>query len=274
MLNDPIYAQLKITPEMSRLVLKEVNPLNLSYIYSKDPVTLEIPADGFYFPLYPQNLGKIAIPNATIELGKISCRNEGNINIALGLLKTKQFEKNNELNLWFAPIDLSIQKGFVNIDRTEILLADTFDICIWGKINLVQDYVDMVLGLTAQTLSKAFSIKNLPEKYVLTIPMKGPADNVQINTGKATAKVALLLAWQQKDLAGALGGSPAGAIVGELMKKMATLPDSNAKVPPAKHPFPWEVGTKPKKTSENSHEKRRRFKQNEKPLKQILKVIK
>lgn len=273
MLSEPIYAQLKITPEMSRLVLKEVNPLNLSYIYSKDPVTLEIPAQGFYFPLYPSNVEKIAIPEATIELGKISCRNEGNVNIALGLLKTKQFDKNNDLTLWFAPIELSVQKGFVNIDRTEILLADTFDICIWGKVDLVKDYVDMLLGLTAQTLSKAFGIKNLPEKYVLTIPMKGPADNVQINTGKATAKVALLLAWQQKDLAGAIKG-PAGAIVGELMKKVATLPDFDAKVPPAKHPFPWEVGQKPKKTSEDSHEKKRHFKQNEKPLKQILKVIK
>lgn len=275
LLNEPIYAQVKITPEMSRLALKEINPLNLSYLYSQDPITLEIADQGFYFPIYPLNMGKVAIPHATLELGKISCRNEGNINIALGLLKSKQLDKGNDLMLWFAPIDLSIQRGLADIERTEILLAETFDICVWGQVDLLQNYVDMTLGLTAATLSKAFGIKNLPEKYVLTLPMKGPADNVQINTSKATAKIALLLAWQQKNIAGAIGGGPAGAIVGEMLKKMATLPDFDVKVPPAKHPFPWEVDKSPKKkTSHRPHEKKRHFKQNERPLKQLFKIFK
>jgi hypothetical protein len=271
-LKEEIHAQIKITPEMSRLLLKEVNPLNLSYIYSADPITLQIPASGFSFPVYPFDMGKITIPDATIELGKIACRNEGNVNITLGLLKSKQSDKGRDLTLWFAPIDLSVKKGYVDVERTEILLADTYDICIFGGVDLVKNYVDMTLGLTADTLRKAFGIKKLPDTYVLTIPMKGPANNVQINTGKATAKVALLLAWQQKDLAGAMGGGTAGAIIGGLLDKVATLPDSGAKVPPAKHPFPWEIGRN-SKTSHEPHEKKRHFKQDEKPLKQIIKVL-
>jgi hypothetical protein len=215
----------------------------------------------------------MAVPDATIELGKIICRNEGNINVALSLLKTKQFDKSGELSLWFAPIDLKIKKGMVAIERTEILLADTFDICVWGTYDLVQDYVDMLLGLTAQTLSRAFGVKNLPENYVLTIPMKGPAQNVQLNSSKATTKITLLLAWQNKVISGALGSSAAGALFGELVGKMATLPDSDAKVPPAKHPFPWEVGKAGKTSQTSSHEKKRQFKVKENPLKQILKVI-
>lgn len=271
MLDDTFYAQMKVTPELSRLVLKEVNPLNLSYFYSEAPITLEIPSKGFYLPLSPTDLSKITIPEAKIELGKVACRNEGNVNITLGLLKSKQAGRNGELSLWFAPIDLSVKKGIVDIERTEILLADAFDICVWGTFDLVKDYVDMILGLTAQTLSKAFGVKNLPENYVLTLPMKGPSNNVQINTSKATAKVALLLAWQNKNLTGAFGG--AGAIVGDVLGRIATLPDSNAKVPPAKHPFPWEV-SRGRKTSEAPKEKKKQFKANEKPLKQILKVIK
>ncbi|MBI2812534.1 MAG: hypothetical protein HYX67_17150, partial [Candidatus Melainabacteria bacterium] len=274
-LNESVHAQVKITPEMSRLVLKEVNPLNISYLYSKDPVTLEIPAKGFYLPIYPTNAAKTTIPSARVELGKITCKNEGNVNIALGLLKTKQFDKSGDLTLWFAPLDLHVKNGVADVERTEILLADTFDICIWGNYDMVKDYVDMLLGLTAQTLSKAFGIQKLPENYVLTIPMRGPADNVQINTGKATAKVALLLAWQQKNAIGGFGGT-AGAIVGGLLDTMAALPDSDAKVPPAKHPFPWEVG-KYKQTSQATepqvHEKKRHFKKNETPIKQIMKVI-
>ncbi len=272
LLNEPLFAQVKVTPGLSRLVLQEVNPLNLSSIESQAPVTLEIQPEEFYLPLYPFTVGKMGIGKGRIELGKISCRNEGNVNIALSLLKTKQFDKKGDLLLWFAPIDLSVKQGVAAIERTEILLADTFDICVWGKFDLVADYVDMVLGLTAQTLQKAFGIKNLPESYVLTIPMKGPANNVQINSGKATSKVALLLAWQNQNIAGAIGG-PAGAIVGDVLGRIATLPDSNAKVPPAKHPFPWEVGKK-SKTSQAPALKKRKFKANEKPLKQIFKLIK
>jgi len=271
-LQDPIYLQMKITPEMSRLVLKEVNPLNLSYLYSQEPVTLEIPVSGFYFPCYPFSLDKITIPKARIELGKIVCRNEGNVHITLGLLKLKQFDKTTDLMLWFAPLDLSVEQGVVDMERTEILLADAFDVCLWGNVDLVKEEVDMTLGLTAQALSKAFGIKNLPENYVLRIPMRGKADNVQIDTGKATSKIALLLAWQHAQTAGALGKGPTGALVGGLLNKMATLPDSNEKVPPPKRPFPWEVNNAKSKTS-HSNEKKRQFKADEKPLKQIFKLF-
>ncbi len=277
MLEDTVYAQLKVTPEISHLVLKEVNPLSLSYFYSENPITIEIPAQGFYLPLYPFNIGKSAIPAATLELGKISCRNEGNVNIALSLLKTRQFDAKQELNLWFAPMVLHLKSGLLDMERTEILLADTFDIAIWGNIDLLNDYVDMLLGLTAQTLRAAFGIKDLPADYVLTLPMRGKMDNVQINTSKATAKIALLLAWQQKALAGAMGGGPAGAIVGDFLGKIATLPDKDANIPPAKHPFPWEVGKKDQRKQSFSDEpksKGKHFKQREKPLKQIMKLIK
>jgi hypothetical protein len=272
-LKEDAHVQMKVTPEASRLVLKEVNPLNLSYFYSQAPVTLEIPAHGFAFRLYPFDYGKITIPNATIELGKILCKNEGNVNIALGLLKSKQFEKSKELMLWFAPIELHIAQGIADIERTEILLAETYDVCTWGKVDIVDQYVDMNLGLTAQTLKKAFGIKNLPDNYVLTLPMRGKMDNVQIDSKGATTKMGLLLAWQKAESAGGLGKGPAGAIIGGLVNKMATLPDSNAKVPPPKHPFPWEGG-KGKTSQEESHVKKKQFKVSDKPLKQILKLIK
>ena len=269
LLKTPFYAQTQLSKETSRLFLKEINPLGLSYFYSAAPITMRIPDTGFYLPIAPYTAEKIAIPDATIELGKISCRNEGNVNIALGLLKSRQFDKNGELSLWFAPIDFSIKQGLVNVERTEILIADTFDICIWGTVDLPKDYVNMTLGLTAPTLDKAFGIKKLPDNYLLTIPMKGPADDVKINTSKATAKVALLLAWQNKALSGAFGGGPAGAIAGELLGAIATLPDGNAKNPPPKHPFPWEIGQEKKPSAP----KKKAFKTSDKPLKQLFKVI-
>ncbi len=272
-LNEPFHAQMKITPEISRLSLKEINPLDIKSFYSQDPVTIEILTHGFNLPLFPFNREQISIPEAKIELGKIFCHNEGNINLALGLLKSSQ---GSTLNLWFAPLDFHITKGIIDIERTEILLNDSFDIALWGKVDLPKDYVDMQLGLTATTLQKAFGIKDLPDTYVLTFPMRGKMDNVKIDSSKATKKITLLLAWQKADAAGAFAGGPAGALIGGLLNRMATLPDSDAKVPPAKHPFPWEAGkpAKKKKSSDSSGgAKKRLFKQNEKPLKQILKVI-
>ena len=133
----------------------------------------------------------------------------------------------------------------------------------------------MVLGLTASALSRAFGIKNLPGDYVLTIPIKGKSDNVKINSKSATAKIALLLAAQQKSVTDSLGKNPAGALFGGILQQMGTLPD-NGTVPPAKHPFPWEKSkTSFQETSEVEapRAKKRHFKQNEKPLKQILKLL-
>ncbi len=274
LLDQPLHLQGMITTEISRLFLKEVNPLSISYIYSNDPVTLEISNTDFYVPLYPFDPNRVNIAKARIELGQIYCRNEGNISATLSLLKSRQFAKEKEMMLWFAPIDLNIDKGNIEIERIEILVSNTFDIAIWGKYSMVKSYVDMVLGLPATTLQKAFGVGGLPENYVLTIPMKGPSDNVKIDISKATAKVAMLLAWQQSSLAGAAGGGPAGAIVGQFLGKLATLPDKDAKVPAAKHPFPWEADkSRSRKATSQAEGKKRHFKRSEKPLKQILKVI-
>jgi hypothetical protein len=228
---------MKITRELSRLFLKEVNPLSLSYLYSQGPVTVDIPAQGFSLACQPFSIEESIIPNARINLGKIACSNEGNVNTALDLLKAHQFDNTQELLLWVAPLDLHLSQGTLDIERTEILLANTFDLALWGQLHFPSQDVDMTLGLTAQALRKAFGIQNLPEDYVLTIPMTGKTDNVKINTTKATAKIALLLATQQKVLS--KKGSSAGALIGGLLKQMAILPNNDT-VPPAKHPFPWE----------------------------------
>jgi len=278
-LNDTIYAQITMTPELSDLILKDINPLSITAIRAQNPLSLEIPASGFAVSLRPFSLSSVTIPNARIELGQIFCKNGGNLNVAMGLLKLSQFSKDKEMKLWFAPIDLHIQRGVVDCERTEILVADTYDICTWGQVDLVKNYVDMVLGLTGSCLKKAFGIKDLPSDYVLQLPMKGPTNNVQIDTSKATAKVTALLLWQQKSLAGDLVGGSAGSFLGGVLDKLGPLPDFDTKAPPAKHPFPWETSRedapKKKHTSEaEPPKKKKHIRTDEKPLKQLLKILK
>lgn len=273
MLNETVHAQISMTKELSAWVLNRVNPLSLSSIATPNPLTLEIDSEGVAIPIFPFDLTRLFIPQLRLELGHLTCKNEGTLHLMLGLLRSNQFSKGNSLSLWFAPIDMHIQKGIIDCERTEILVADTFDIALWGTIDLPDQSVDMVLGLTAQALSKSLGIKNLPDDYVMHIPMKGKMDNVKINSAKATAKMAALLAWQQQSLAGALGGGTSGALLGGLLKSLGTLPDKNAKTPPAKHPFPWENGTAPKETTPKPPSKKRKINTKDKPLKQLWKLI-
>lgn len=259
LLHKPFTLKTKITPEISCLLVNKS-------LQSQDPVLLEISPTGSSIPFYPFDAKNFTIPHAKLLLGKINCRNEGNVSTTLKLLKADNNSK--DLMLWFAPIDCSIKSGLIDFERTEILINQAWEIALWGKTNLVKDKVDMVLGLPAATLSRAFGIDKLPADYVLTIPIRGSIQNVEIDSGKASAKIAMLLAWQHKDL---VGKNPAGAIFGEVLGQLAQLPDKDVKVPPARHPFPWETSRSPKKEAKPS--KKRHFTLKEKPLKQLLKVI-
>jgi hypothetical protein len=275
-LTDPLYAQVAITPALSRLILKDVSPLSISAVRAESPLTLQVGHDGFSFPLFPLNIGEIEIPSIHLELGKLYCHNEGNLSMTLSLLKLSQLSHQEELAVWFAPIDATVRHGVIGCERTELLVADTYQICTWGKIDLPRDYVDMTLGLTASCLEQALGIRNLPESYVLQIPMRGPLSNVSLDTTAATAKVSMLVLWQQRDLAGAIGGK-GGKILGDLAGQLGKIPDLDASAPPPKRPFPWEKGDrKVEKRKTADHEprkKKKKFKPEEAPLKQLLKVL-
>ena len=91
----------------------------------------------------------------------------------------------------------------------------------------------------------------------------------------ATAKIAALLAWQQKSLSNALKGSGAGALLGELLKKIGPLPDFDQKPPPAKRPFPWEsqAYSPDEKAPKDKSTHKLKTKPSDKPLKQLLKLL-
>jgi hypothetical protein len=240
-LNKNIWAQCAITPVTSRVLLQGVNPLSISSLSSSTPLTLEISSQGFSFPISPFSMKSIQIPQGRITPGKLFCHNEGNLNLTLGLLKSQQIAQNDQLVLWFAPLDFHVKEGIVQVDRTEILIADIYDVALWGQIDLPSNRVNMNLGLTAPCLKAALNIRDLPSDYVLHIPLTGTLDHVDLNKKVATSKIVALTLWQNKELAGtAAGGGFGGALVGGLLNQVLTPPGNDGPTPPAKHPFPWE----------------------------------
>ncbi len=274
LLDDPFVAQVTMTEEISRLFLKGLSPLPISAVRSDGPMTLIVDKENFYLPMFPWTIAKALIPHMRIELGKLVCRNEGNIHTTLDLLKQGQFSRSKDLNLWFAPMDLSLRQGIVNCERTEILVQNSIEIATWGNIDLIDNYVDAILGIPAPTLSSAFGVSGLPDNYVLQIPMKGPLDNVNIDVSSATSKIGLVLAWQKASQAAgnALGGTP-GALIGGLVGKAMKLPEGDKPTPAAKHPFPWENQSSPP-TQLSPKKKKSAIRPGDKPLKQLLKLLK
>jgi hypothetical protein len=280
-LSDPFYFQMQLTSQMSDIFFKSIE--SISYLRSTAPITLTIQPEGFVLPVKGFDMSQIQMSTGRLEIGQLEAKNEGSLQTALGILKMGQYRPGEIVPLWFAPLDFTIREGQMNCERTELLIADSLQVCLWGRINLQTDSVDAIFGLTSSCLDQAFGIKDLPKDYVLQIPVRGTLADLQVNKSKATAKIGTLLLWQQRSAAAGLVKGPGGAILGEIMSKIGPIPGGNEKAPPAKRPFPWEA-THPKpsknKTGYLSEDKdrvenrnRKLIKPSDSAIKQALKLI-
>ena len=120
------------------------------------------------------------------------------------------------------------------IERTEMLYDGRFELCTWGDVDLVKEYVNLKLGFTAQALYQGFGL-SMPSSYVLVIPLKGPYHHVKIDTQAATSKIAGIIARK--------AGAAVGGIWGNVLGAAGGLTDDQSKVPPPKRPFPWKKKT-------------------------------
>lgn len=275
-LDEPVYAQALISSKLGRFLLKNADHFPISAVSAKNPIALQIDPSEAAFSIYPFDVSKINLPKVHIELGQVVCRNKGNLKLILNLLKAQ--EKHKEMNVWFAPIDLHVKNGIIDCERTEMLVADTFDVATWGKLDLVKDHAHLMLGFTADCLNRAFGIKDLPPNYVLQLKLKGKIGDIKINTSKAATKIASLLAWQHKAVPGDTIRGTGGAFLGEVLNQLGSLPDKDKTAPAAKHPYPWKIGKEEAVDDENAFSKKisskkRAIKKGDKPLKQLLKIL-
>lgn len=247
-LEKPFYCQMN--KEAGGYVLKEI----FSYLQPKNPISIKITAGETLSFSYPFQFTQLVVPTLEIEMGKVLCRNQSLTNSLFNLLKIQQFNIDLIFNLWIAPITMHIDKGLITVERVELLLADLYEIAVWGKIK--DNLMKMKIGLPASTLAKAFQIPNLSDDYVLPLTLEGNLENPHINLKKAAAKIAALFICQQENK------NPLNILFPSCKPLQKTV------IPSAKHPFPWEQTITCVK-----NKNRKKFKQDEKPLKQLLKVI-
>ncbi len=228
-LSEPLVASIRLTPELSSLLLKDANPLFLTGVEAKNPVTLRIEPNDFYCPL-PFSLEKLNVGQATLNLGQVRCQNGKSLAAIITLLKATRLSEAATMNAWFTPITFHIHDGILDADRMDALLADSIHVCTWGSVNLIKDELHMNLGLPADTLKQSFGIATLSDSYVLKIPIRGTTKDPDIVKGPAAAQIAALIAGNQIPKKGFFGG----------LAELFSHPKEDKDIPPAKHPFPWE----------------------------------
>lgn len=226
-LTDPLRATIRLTPLLAERVLSGVNPLFVTGIAAESPILLRIETRQFRFFLgRPFQWSNLQIGGGMLDMGKIRCTNGSTLGALIGMLKNSPLSGTKEMTVWFTPLFFKLENGLLQTGRMDALAAKSVRFCTWGNVDLVKNRLDMTLGLTSETLQRAFGLKQVSDSYVLKIPITGSIQDPKLAVSAGAAKIAALLAAQH---------APKGA--GGLLN-LFLQPDSD--IPKPNKPFPWD----------------------------------
>ncbi len=183
---------------------------------------------GFSLPL-DSGLRGVRIAKATLDLGKVEIDNNSQLGVVMGILNTDRGTANGAFKVWFTPLHLSLSDGVLKFNRMDALIADRFPVALWGKIDVPNDRVRMIIGITAPALREAYALANVSDNYVLQLPLTGTIDNAVVDKARATARITALAAQSH--------GTTEGVVIGGVLDLLGgSLQDE--KVPPPSDPIP------------------------------------
>jgi hypothetical protein len=231
-LNKPITAHCKLTGDAGKILFKDVNPLLASGVKTDNPIQITIDDKDFVIPLKPFSLQQVRVKKATIELGKIKVKKGGALDVIVALVKLKSIGSDS-MKLWFTPLHFEILNGLVICKRADAQIDGSIHIATWGTINLIADRIDMVIGITGDSLIGPLNLVHLGKNYMLQVPLRGTTSNPEVDSKRATAKIAALKMVETDN--------PTAALLGGLLGVAASVGEEDAPVPPpTTQPFPWE----------------------------------
>lgn len=226
-LNEPLVATVRATPALGTHVLNDIAPFLKGLESSSEPLKFTIQKEGFSFPLLAYDIADIRVKEASLETGKMIFKNSPELSSLISMLKGQQKEHES---IWLTPLYFSMKEGKVKLKRADMLLSDSYHLASWGSVDLVNERVDMIIGVASDTITKTLGIIGLKKEFMLQIPFRGPLSNPKIDKTKAAAKISSLVASKQ---------GPEGIIIGtfiDLASGGLMEPDA----PPATtNPLPW-----------------------------------
>jgi hypothetical protein len=260
-LNEPLRAKMTVSEKMNQYLSKNAK---ITIESVKNPIELFISDQGFSTSIKSLDFDQMKLSHGVIDFGQLTCQNRGTPSEINTIFKIKGNQ--HLISLWFAPMEFKIREGLISIDRTEILYNHFYEIALWGDLNFRRQSVDMILGLTSQSLRAALGIQGLDSQYVLQVPIQGKFDHIKIDKSRAISKIALLIARKQM--------APQSGVWGQVFGAIGDLADDQSNVPRAKPPFPWENVVNLKEMTTTDKELKKRFKKKEKAYKREIEKFK
>ncbi len=192
-LQTPFQGSMIVNQELSALILGKVNPFLSSAVSADQKLTWELSPQNFHLSLIPLSLESAQIGTFTVHPGKMLLEDTGLLKALLNFLKVR-VNSDKKINAWFSPVKISMDKGIMTCERSDILLNESMHIATWGTINLINKKVDLVLGISTKTLSQIYpQVENLKSEFFL-LAIGGTIDKAQIDWKRAAAEMATLLA--------------------------------------------------------------------------------
>lgn len=218
-LSTPLEASLILTEALSDILFKDssLKPVSAKHIH------LWIYPQGASIPISPFSWKKLSIPNLTLDLQKIECRNFGTLSDFLSVI---QFfpRMNQNVDILFQNAPMSIMEGICTIERTEMLVDQRFELGFWGTLNLIKKTAQMNLGITASALQKALGLHGLPEEYTVPMKLDGPFADLHLHKTSALKIIGALVLIEKQPFLPIPGG--------------VFLPTVDPS-PPVRKPLPW-----------------------------------
>ena len=194
-----------VTPEMSGVFLKSVNPLLVQALGSDEPITLTVEQEGFDVPLSELDMSAISAA-ATLDLGTLRMDNGGLLRL---VMRTLRRTEPGQLVASFTPLDVTLADGQLRYNNMTMTVGNVV-MGFAGRVDLNRDQVNLTMSIPGSAMRKIFQDLEdvIPDEYVLNVPMRGPIDDPSIDTAAVTAELAKLALRKN------LGGPEAGAVGG------------------------------------------------------------
>jgi|GEM_PF-6693909 len=242
-LRTPFHLQLTPSPALGESVLQELLPILNDMVRGDQKIQLTIDPQGFYLPLRNPTLETIQIGQLTLALGRLEFDNGGQMAKIISLIRQTT---DPIIPVWFTPIYISAQNGVIQVQRFDMLALDRFPLALWGSIDIPDDKIDMVVGLSGSALQSAFRVRVPELDYMMQFPLRGKIGSASIDKGRAAARIAALTA--------AAAGGPQGLVLGAVLG-LASGVFTDPKPPaPTTNPLPW-AGEQPSEGVEDSGER-------------------
>ncbi|KAJ7514051.1 hypothetical protein O6H91_23G024300 [Diphasiastrum complanatum] len=193
----PIKMEMDLTPAVGQLYLSRINPLlgDIMGPVVKDedmpdvilqifPHDMVLPAQQHKIRIEPMEM---VVARGPIVDGVLSLLSKGDI-----------IKGNREIKLRTSTIEVDLEvDDCLKCSRIDLLIADKVHLATWGRVDLVDETIQMMLGIPNTTLKDLLGFAKLPLDYYLQIPIKGTLDQPQVDFIHAGFNIAQLALYQR-----------------------------------------------------------------------------